>query len=240
MLVQSILTERIIFISIVQIWPIFYGSFFAFKLLKRAKNRLTITLSSVFVLISLTYFLVYLSVILLNWTFSYLIYVFGTYTFIFSQGVLVIFSWLLINVDKKTIYWKLSLGIVFYGISSIYVLWVGIYFEGIRFDSSTNWIPIFSWDFLIISWSYLVLFIVFPQVYLSLRMLIVFEGVILKRRVHMFIISVFLEFLMVFFLILYNTWIENQLYRTFHMFFFPPLTTISAYLVYKGFGKELG
>jgi hypothetical protein len=239
LLFQDILIERIIFISIVQIWPIFYGSYFAYKILKRAKNKLTEVLSSFFLLTAITYLLVYLSVFTLYWAFSFLIYVFGTYIFIFSQGILVVFSWLLINLDKKITWWKISARITFYVISAIYVILFAIYFNGIRYDSSTNWIPTFSWEFLIVNWSYLIVFIVIPQVILSYKMIIVFEGVILKRRIQLFIISVFLEFLVVFFVILYNTWIENELYRVFHRLFFPPITFLAAYLVYQGFGKEL-
>ncbi|MFX0011780.1 MAG: hypothetical protein ACFE9R_15810, partial [Candidatus Hermodarchaeota archaeon] len=141
MLFQDVLIERIIFISIVQIWPIFYGFFFAYKILKRAKNKLTAVLSSLFLLTAITYLLVYLSVLTLHWTFSFLIYVFGTYIFIFSQGILVVFSWLLIKLDKKISWWKISVRITFYVISAIYVILIGIYFKGIRYDSSTNWIP---------------------------------------------------------------------------------------------------
>ena len=53
------------------------------------------------------------------------------------------------------------------------------------------------------------------------------------------IVSVFIEFRLVFGLFLYNTWIENTIFRTFYPFIFPPLGTIAAFLMYKSFGKEL-
>ncbi len=55
MLLQGILTQRIIIVLIFQVWPIFYLSYLAYKLLKRAKNRATYTLSSVFLFIAFTY-----------------------------------------------------------------------------------------------------------------------------------------------------------------------------------------
>ncbi|GAH09911.1 unnamed protein product [marine sediment metagenome] len=64
MLLQEALNQRIILVLIAQIWPIFYCSYFAYKLLKRAKNRATYTLSSIFILLSLSFFLASLSILL--------------------------------------------------------------------------------------------------------------------------------------------------------------------------------
>jgi hypothetical protein len=106
-------------------------------------------------------------------------------------------------------------------------------------DSSTGGIPIYSWLFLSISWTFLFTFVIIPQIFLSLKLVKVFEGIILKRRINLYIVSVFLGLSMVAAIFLYNAWIENTIYRIMYPFIFPPLGTIGAFLIYKSFGKEL-
>jgi len=97
----------------------------------------------------------------------------------------------------------------------------------------------YSWFFLLISWAFLFIFVIIPQFYLSLKLLKVFEGIILKHRINLFIISVFLEFIVVFSLFLYHFLVENEIYRTIYSFTIPAIGTIAAFLIYKSFGKEL-
>jgi hypothetical protein len=240
MLLQEALNQRIILVLIAQIWPIFYCSYFVYKILNRAKNRATYTLSSLFISLSLSFFLASLS-ILLNYTpFAYVLFITGIYFFFFTHSLFVIFTWVLVRLDDKSPHWKFYLGIMFYGIISSFVFWIGFFLQGIRLDSSTEWIPIYSWFFMSISWTLLFIFVIIPQIYLSLKLRKVFEGIILKRRINMYIVSVFLELSMVFALFLYNAWIENTIYRTYiYPSIFPIIGTIAAFLIYKSFGKEL-
>ncbi len=239
LLFQNEFILRLTIVSIFQIWPIFYGAYFAYKLLKRAKNKSTFTLSSFFILVSLAYFLATLSTFLINTPVSYFLYIFGIYFFFFSHCFLIIISWVIVKLDEKSSYWKLRLIVIFYGILSTYVLWIGFYFNGIIYDSSTNWVPNFSLFFLIFSWTFLLTFLIIPQIYFSFKLLKVFEGVILKRRINMFIISVFLELSVVFSLFLYNNLFDNLIYRTFYLLIMPAVSTFAAFLIYKSFGKEL-
>ncbi len=238
MLLQGALTERIIIVCIFQIWPIIYYSFFAYKLLKRTKNRSTATLSCLFIFSALALFLAIVSIILANTPFAYLCYVIAFYTFIFAHSFIVIFSWLIVNLDRKLSY-KYYLGILIYGILSTYVFWIGIFLEGIRYDSGTDWVPVFSWLFLFISWSYVTIFLIVPEIILAVKLINIFEGVALKRRIKLFILSVFLEFAIVLLIILYNTWINNSDFKVIYLFVVPPLSTLAAYFIYKSFGKGL-
>jgi len=239
LLFQNELTIRLIIVSIFQIWPIFYCSYFAYRLLKRAKNRSTYILSAYFATTALTYFLATISTYLSNTPISYPVYVISIYFFVFSFSFLINFSWLLTNLDVKsrntTFYLRLSI----YGILSSYIIIIGVLFNGITLNESTGWIPVYSWFLLGFSWIYFLLFLIIPQIYLSLKILKVYEGIVLKRRLNRFIISVFLGLLVLVFLFLYNTWTENELFRTFYIFIIPELATIAAYLIFKGFGKNL-
>jgi len=239
LLLQSALTERIILVAIFQIWPIIYDSFFAYKLLKRATNRSTVTLSCLFIFMALAYFLASASIFLTNTPFAYLCYIIGFFAFIFAHSFIIIFSWLIANLDKK-LSSKYYLGILIYGILSTYVFWVGIFFEGIQYDSSTGWIPIFSWLFLFINYSYIIIFLIVPEIILAVKLINIFEGILLKRRIKLFLISIFLELAIVLLLVLYNTWINSTLvFKVIYLFIIPPLGILTAYFIYKSFGKAL-
>jgi len=239
LLLQSALTDRIILVSIFQIWPIIYDSFFAYKILNRAKNRSTATLSCLFIFTALAYFLTSASIFLTNTPFAYLCYIIGFFAFIFAHSFIIIFSWLIANLDKK-LSSKYYLGILIYGILSTYVFLVGIFFEGILYDSSTGWIPIFSWLFLFISYSYIIIFLIVPEIILAVKLINLFEGVLLKRRIKLFIISIFLELTIVLLLVLYNTWINNTpIFKVIYLFIMPPLGILAAFFIYKSFGKAL-
>jgi len=239
MLFQDALTQRIIVVLIVQIWPILYGSYFAYKLIKRAKTRATFSLSTFFILLSLAYLLAAFSIFFLNTPFAYFFYILGIYFFVFSHCFFVIFSWVLVKLDDKSTNWKFRLILIFYGLISTYIFWLGFYFKGITNDSTTNWVPQYSWDFLLFSWAIFLIILVFPQIYFSFKLSKVFEGVILKRRLNMFILAVFLEILVIFTLFLYHYLFDNQVYRTFHVLVMPIISTTAAFLIYKSFGKEL-
>jgi len=239
MLLQVELTQRIIIVFIAQLWPIIYSSYFAYKLLNRGKNRATYTLSGIFISLAVTFFIATLSVLLSYTPFAYGFYITSIYLFFFTHSLFVIFTWVLIRLGEKSPTWKFHLGITFYGIISTYVFWIGFYLIGIRLDSSTGWTPIYSRFFFIISWAFLFIFVIIPQILLSFKLLKVFEGIILKRRINLFIVSVFLELIVVFSLFLYNFLVENEMYRTIYSFTIPVIGTIAAFLIYKSFGKEL-
>jgi hypothetical protein len=116
---------------------------------------------------------------------------------------------------------------------------MGYFFNGIRYDLSTGWIPTYSWSFLIISWIFILVFLIIPQIFYIFRLLKVFEGIILRRRIKLFIGSVVLELSVFFFLFLYNTLVENQFFRAIFIILAPAASTIAAFLIYKSFGKDL-
>ena len=239
LLFQNEFTLRLIIVSIFQIWPIFYCSYFAYRLLKRAKNRSTYILSGYFIITALTYFLATLSTYLVATPISYFIYVISIYFFVFSFCFLINFSWLLTKLDEKSCNTTFFLRVTFYAILSLFVIIIGIPFNGITLNASTGNIPTYSLFFLGFSWAYILFFYIIPQIYFSLKILKIYEGIVLKRRINMFIISVFLGLLVAVFMFLYNTWTENVIFRTIYLFIIPELGTYAGYLIYKGFGKEL-
>ncbi len=242
LLFQNEFIVRLIVVSAFQIWPIFYSSYFAYKLLKRAKNRSTYTLSSFFILTALTYFLATLSTFLVSTplvTFTYIIYIISIYTLVLSYSFLINFSWVLTKLDKKVKSTKLYLRIALYAILSLYILVIAIPFNGVTLNASSGWTPHYSWFFFGFSWAYILIFLIIPQIYLSFKILKVFGGIILKRRLNLFVISVFVGLLIPIFLFLYHAIPDNLIFRTSFILTMPEVGVIAAYLIYKGFGKEL-
>lgn len=239
MIFQDALTQRIFIVLLVQVWPIFQCSFIAYKLLKRAKNRTTFTISSFFITLAITYFFATISIFFINTPLSYIFYIIGIYYFFYSHSFFIVISWVLINLEKKSSSWKYYAAFAFYRLLATYIFWIGYYFNGITLDSSTNWVPTYSWSFLILSWSLLLVFLLIPQIYFTFKLRKVFEGVVLRRRINLFIISVFLELPVVFGLFLYNTLVENLIFRTIFILITPAASTIAAFLIYRSFGKEL-
>lgn len=225
--------------SLTQIWPIIYTSILAYKILKRAKNLLTYTLSAIFIINSIIYILPIFSIIFINTSLAYAFYIVPFFLFMFNQGFIVIFSWLLTKLGErlaKKLYISLIIG---YGLLTSYVFWFGILYQGISYDSTTGWIPVFSWQFAILSWTISTIFFTFPATIISIKVIKIFEGTTMTKRTRQFLFGIFLEFIIIYLLILYNTWIDNEIYRIANPIIILPLSLFSAYFIYIGFGKEL-
>jgi len=239
LLFQNELIVRVIAASVLQLWPIIYLSYFAYKLLHRAKNRSTYILSGYFITTALAYFLATISIFLSNTSSAYIVYLVSIYFFVFSFSFLINFSFLLTKLDEKSCNTKFFLRVALYAILSLYVIIIGFFFNGITLNASTGWTPHFSWFFLGFSWLYFLIFLIIPQAYLSYRILKLYEGVVLKKRLNLFTFSVFLGLSLAISLFLYHTWTENIIFRAFHLIIGLIFGISAAYLIYKGFGKEL-
>ena len=240
MLFQNEFFLRLIAASLLQTWSILYLSYFAYKLLKRAKNRSTYTLSAYFITTALAYFLANISIFLVNTPFAYILYMISSYIFVFSFSFLINFAWLLTRLgEEKSNHTKLYLRITVYAILSIYVIIIGIPFNGVTLNASTGWVPNFKWFFLVFNWIYFLIFLIIPQIFFSVKILKVYKGIVIKKRLNLFIISGFLTLSMAVSLFLYHAWTENIFYKTFHILIGLVLGIYTSYLLYKGFLKEL-
>lgn len=239
MLFQDALFQRIVTICIVQTWSVLFFLILAYKLLKRKKTLLTLTFSYYLFFNAVGYLMSFVSIVFLNTPLAYLMYLFTLYFTVFSQSFIVIFSWRLLNLDKEVSYKTYYILIIIYVILSTYIFWGAYLFGGIRYDSSTGWIPVYTVEFFIVTWVYLTIFIIVPQVILTRKLLNAYEGAKLKKRIKQFLISFFLEYVTIYLLILYNTWTENPLLRLIS----PTLNFIigmfAVYYIYKGLGKGL-
>lgn len=241
MSIQNALTLRIITISLTQIWPIIYTLILAYKVIKRAKNQLTYILYSIFTINSIIYILPIFSVLFINISgaLAYTFYIIPFFLLIFNQGLIVIFTWLLTQLGEKFSTIKIITLIIIYSLIASYVFWVGILFQGIRYDSETGWIPTFSLEFAYLSWILSTIAFILPELFLSIKITKTYEGKIMRKRIRLFLSGMFLEIMIVYYLVLYNTWVENEVFRIINPIIALPLSIFSAYFIYKGFGKGL-
>jgi hypothetical protein len=241
MLFQDVFIQRLLIIALFQTWPIVYDLYLANKLLKRSKNPLTFIIATYFVMYPAAFILRYPSifVIPISANLAYLFYFIAWFFFILSQGFLVIFSWQLNKLAdpinyKQTIPW-----IILNLIISSFAIWAGFIFKGIRYDASTNWIPVFSMQFAIISIIIVSLFLVLPHTILSFQLLKSFQGEV-RKRITRYILSVYLEFVVVYVLIFYNTFVDNPVIEVLNLTISVPASLLSAYFIYKSFVESLG
>ncbi len=239
MILESILIERIIVVGLGQTWPIIYLSIFAYKLLKRAKNRSTITLSTVFIMIATAYLIAFFSMLLINSPFAYAFYITSWYFLMLSQSFLILFSLLLLQIEENISFMKFFLFIVLYGVIVTYVFWFGIFYDGIQYDVSTGWRPLFSLPFAILNWLYIIFFLVIPEIILSFKLLKIFKGVKIVIRIKLFLVSSFLEYVVISLIVLYNTLPDYYVFRPIFAITGALLGMFAAYFIYRSFGKKI-
>jgi hypothetical protein len=235
-----ILSERIFAIIISEIWPIIYGIFIAIILLKRRINRSTISLSIYFLGFASVFLIGFASLFLVGTPYSMILYSISLYLLIFIQIMPILSSWIMISLPQKIKSSKIILLLIFYGLLATYVFWIGFPLHGINYGQITGWIPEYSSLFFWFTFCYITIALMIPEVILAKKLLKTFSGFEIGNRVKLFIIGVFLLYIDMYFVLVYNTWITNLTYRSIHLIISIPLTTIGAFLIYLGFGRSLG
>ena len=239
MLFQDILLNRIIAFAITQIWPLIFFPLFAYKLLKRSRNRSVVILSISFINYALVFLIAFFSILFIETPFSKILYSISLYIFFFNNGFYFLISWLMSRLALKTKKKSILLIITSYLILASYVFWIGFPYEGIIYDASTGWRPVYSWLFFWVSVFYVTIFLIVPQLFIAKKLSRDFKGLPVANRVNQLTIGVFLNFMHIYFLLLYNTLVEISLYQVIHIFIALPLNLTSAYLVYLGLVKAL-
>jgi hypothetical protein len=239
MIFQSFFVDRIIAFSVAQIWPLIYCPYFAYKLLKRAKNRSTISLSTFFINLSMVFIIALFSIFFIGTPYSKVLYSISFYLYMFNQGLLILTIWFMTQLTKKIDPKSIILFISIYLILASYVFWIGFPFGGIIYGPYTSWRPEFSWLFFWVSVFYISSFLIIPEIFLAKKLLREFKGLPMYGRIKLFIFGIFLGFFENYLLLIYNTWTENVIYHSIHLIFAVLLTAGGAYLVYRGFGRSL-
>ena len=227
---------RIFGIFIIQPIVILIFIYIVIRILKRNRNLLTITLSAFYIL-SAAGFVVNIFFIMgillfgdLTLILSILYYI-SSFLVIFSPIFLVVFLFLIKQQDFSSKSYILLTS--FYGLGCLLILL--LIPEGIGFRG--DWIPEYSWPFLIIFYIFFSLIIVIPTIYLLTKLLLTFQDRDLRKKFFIFLIGVISMLISIYGLVLFNTWYD-QTFRV--IWSFVSLIVIPAgFLIYNGIGQNL-
>ena len=228
---------RIPGIFIVQPFIILFFIYIVIRILKRNRNLLTITLSAFYILCAMGFvvniffiigtFLPVDLILILS-----ILYFISSYLVILSPIFLVIFLFLIERPDFSSKSYILLTS--FYGLGCLLILLIP---EGIDVGIHTNWIPKYSWMFLIIFYIFFSLIIVIPTIYLLTKLLMSFQDRDLRKKFFIFLIGIFSMITIFYGLVLYNTW-QDQTFRA--IWSIVSLMVIPAgLLIYNGIGQNL-
>lgn len=237
-MIHQITPSRIFFIFGIQPLAIFYFLYVAYRILRRNKNPTTVTLSTFYILAALGFALniVLVLLTLLQVEFILLIIYFFTIYFILLAPIfLLIFMIRLLykapNLSKK----KQWIFVLIYGTLTVIVI---ILPNGIQINETTNWIPIFSWEFLIILYIYYTCTIGAPTIVNLARLYRLFKDKELKKKLRYFSLGIIGNLFSLYGIILYNTWHDPQ-FRLIWSVISLILVPMSGFLIYYGIGHNL-
>lgn len=208
--------------------------YLAIRLLKRNLHRLTLILSSFYIITGsgLLFSLIYLpfreSII------GFIFYLIAAFLIPFGAVFLTLFIINLLYMESQFSIKNQLLYVAIYGIFLFLILNIP---EGIKINQYTQWTPLYSWLFIMIFYLYFALLIIFPTIYYLLKLYHKFEDKKLKRKLKYFIIGMSGMFIVFYGLILYNSSIGPE-FKT----IWAGLSLIvipCGYLIYYGIGRDL-
>jgi len=237
-MILQISPSRLFFIFGIHPILISFFLYIVYLILKRNKNPLTLTLSIFYILtaIGFTLNIIFIFLILVHVeSILSIVYFLATFLILFSPIFILIFILHLLHsvpsLSKKK---QISI-ICTYGILSfILLLWPG----GITINIHKNWIPIFSWQFLIVIYFFFTCSIFIPIMVNLIKMYKLFQDKDLKKKLRYFSLGIFGTLISFYGLILYNTW-DDPLYKLIWGAISLFIVPIAAFMIYYGIGHNL-
>jgi Co/Zn/Cd efflux system component len=238
MLLQSPDMIRILIIFIPQLVLAGLFLFLGIKLLKRNRQRPTVTLCMLYIISAAGLIFNAMHVVLAafqpeNEVLLLVIYFLTFFPMLFSPVFILTFMLSLLNLgDVFTIKKQLL-------ITLIYGLIIGFIFftpNGITFSEQSR--PIFSWGFLTLVYAALTVFILLPTLWYSRRLTKIFQDKILKRKLVTFLTGVFGMLISIYGTVLYITW-QNSFFSSLWSIVTTFIIIPSALFIYYGIGRGL-
>lgn len=225
---------RTLFILIVNPFLVLFLLIIAYKVLKRKRDRASITLSSFYIIlgagltINIIYFLVTFAEVEIV---LYLLYYLSSFLTIFSFIFIIAFINIILKVDFTNK--KYFLIVFFYalGCVSIHLFPGGI-------TLTENWTPVYSWVFFILAYIFFTFFIVVPSIFYSIRLSRKFIDQNLKKKLKMFLIGITGMISTLYGAILFNTW-QEPIFKSIYSVLVIIVLFTSGLLIYYGIGRTL-
>lgn len=237
MIFQVIELFRYLNIFILQTLYSAFLFYLAYRILKRNLNRITINLSLFYFSSGLGLFLSIIFILISNTALGIIIYYLAAYFITFGPIFLVVFIQNLLKVNSSFPTKGNLIIISLYGIILFLLISIASITGAITINTTTNWIPIYSWSFLIALYIFFSIFVSLPTIIFSIKLYTTFKDKELKKKLMFFFLGIFGIFIAFYGLILYNTW-QEPIYR----FAWPILSLLtipSGYLIYYGIVRNL-
>ena len=223
-----------IIIFVIQAPFIFLGFFLIYLILKRKKTKLTRILAIFFFLPSLALLLPFIAYLIAYNPLSFFLYNISVYFMINGPLFLLYFTFNLYSIRlnlSKTYDILLMFPYLIISLISLIVV------DGISYDASTNWSPVYTWELLFAFYLLIGIYSALPQIFLFKNLNNVYSDVKVNKKLHLFYFGSFTFIIQLYLIGLYNTW-NNEFFKLIWPFISLIMTIIGYLFIYRGVGIE--
>jgi len=230
---------RLFIIFVPQIFMIGLFTYVIVKILRRNTNQDSLMLSGFYFCMILGLAMNVIAVVIAFFTpgeFIAILYFLATYITILSFVFVVVFILGLLRealLKSKYTYKKMFAIILTYGIA-----WLVLHLVPGGVSYSENWAPVYSFPLFIAANALFTVSFTIPITYYSVRMRRGIKDANLKRKFSLFIVGIIMVMILIYGVILYNTW-QDPLFKT--LWSIPAIVLLisSGSLIYYGIGRDL-
>ena len=226
-------TARFIQIYIVQgLIGLFY-IYMSYIILRRDKKNLNLSLSGFYLCVGIGVIINIIYASIFDEPLVRLLHFITYFLFCFCHIFLLIFV-LILTKSENIITLRIQLILIISFGLLLSVLW--FIPNGITINETTNWKPVWSWEFLIYSYIVCTLFTFGPLIYYSGKIYFKLETMELRKKWICFIIGI-----MSYYFVYYGTSLSNTLNDSTFRFIWAIISLIAiptTYLIYYGVGRE--
>ena len=205
----------------------------SFIILRKKRDRLSVSLSIPFILISLS-FIVNLIYLPLNLNPQvYILHFIAVYFLFLSLIFFVVFNLNLLYFRTES---KLKTDVVLIIVYGILLFIILLLPKGITINENTSWMPRWSWSLFLVLGLFIISFVGIPQIILSVKIYNKFKDNALKKRIKFYFVGLFGLTINLMGILLYNTW-DNSVFKT----IWPFLSLIAIFFglcIYYGIGRQ--
>ena len=227
---------RLFIVFVPQVFLVGLFSFLIYKILKRNTNRSSLILSGFYFIGNLGFAINGITVLIAFYSpgeFIMILYFLTTYLTMFSFVFVLVFILSLLKIKWMFTLKKAFAIIIAYGIAW---LLLHLYPGGVIFEE--NWVPVYTFPLYIAANILFTLTFTIPVVYYSIRLRKTFTDTTLKRKLSLFLIGITMLIVLVYGVLLYNTWQEPS-FKTVWGLSAIVLLFSSGLLIYYGIGRDL-
>ena len=227
---------RLFIVFVPQVFLVGVFCFLIFKILKRNTNRSSLILSGFYFTVSVGLGMNAIAVLIAFFSpgeYIAILYFLATYFTMLSFVFVIVFILSLLKLKYVFTLKKIFLIILTYGVAW---LLLHLYPGGVSY--SENWVPVYSpLLFLAVNILFTISFTI-PVVYYAIRLRRLFKDANLKRKLSFFIIGITLQIVLIYGVLLYNTW-QDLMFKTIWGISAIFLLISSGLLIYYGIGRDL-